>query len=347
MSGTNIVIVYDGDGNRVRKIVGTTTNLYLVDDRNPTGYAQVLEEKTVSGGTTNLVRLYTYGLDLISQKDTATAFYGYDGNGNTRYLTATNASVTDTYVYDAFGVTITNTGTTTSFYRYSGEQYDPNLGFIYLRDRYMNPNSGRFLSRDSYAGNVFDPPSLHRYTYGGNDPINHSDPTGKDFGFSLIETLAVVALISVLVIGSVYAYTHFARPVYQQLNAVPMNDNDLNAARAQLRIYSPLDIKLGYLRSALDDESVYVKVFTGAGAGQHFEPNSSTLFIANNTVAHGALTTALVMFAEFQHDPQSGDVQNEFAAQAEFARLRDAIRALDPNAITPYINGLQHGNGGF
>ncbi len=27
---------------------------------NPTGYAQVLEEKKVSGGTTNLARLYMY-----------------------------------------------------------------------------------------------------------------------------------------------------------------------------------------------------------------------------------------------------------------------------------------------
>jgi len=34
---------------------------------NPSGYAQVLEELTVSG-TTNLVRAYSYGLGLVSQR---------------------------------------------------------------------------------------------------------------------------------------------------------------------------------------------------------------------------------------------------------------------------------------
>lgn len=61
-----VIIVYDSDGNRVKKITATTTNLYLVDTHNPSGYAQVLEELTVSGGATNFSKAYTYGLSLIS-----------------------------------------------------------------------------------------------------------------------------------------------------------------------------------------------------------------------------------------------------------------------------------------
>ncbi len=185
--------VYDGDGNRVRKIVSGVTTYFLVDDRNPTGYAQVLEELSTVGSTPS--RLYTYGLDLISQRqsDGTTHFYGYDGNGNVRYLTAANATVSDTYAYDAFGIQIASTGSTPNNYRFTGEQFDPNLGFYYLRARYANPNTGRFMSRDSYAGNVFDPPSLHRYTYCANNPVNMVDPSGMENMPSLLTSINIIA----------------------------------------------------------------------------------------------------------------------------------------------------------
>jgi hypothetical protein len=39
-----LTIVYDGDGNRVAKTTPSATTQFLVDDLNPTGYAQVLDE---------------------------------------------------------------------------------------------------------------------------------------------------------------------------------------------------------------------------------------------------------------------------------------------------------------
>ena len=101
-----VTLVYDGDGNRVAETVGGSTTQYLVDTLNPTGYAQVMDE-LVSGAVT---RTYTYGYQRISENQkigtTQTiSFYGYDGHGNVRFLmTGTTGTVTDTYVYDAFGL---------------------------------------------------------------------------------------------------------------------------------------------------------------------------------------------------------------------------------------------------
>jgi len=65
-----------------------------------------------------------------------------------------------------------------SFYR--GEQYDADLGLYYLRARYYNPNTGRFMSRDPEDGHSWDPASLHKYLYANGDPVNGIDPQGHE-----------------------------------------------------------------------------------------------------------------------------------------------------------------------
>jgi len=77
--------------------------------------------------------------------------------------------------YDAFGLTLTHTGTTPNVYMYRGEQYDPDLGLYYLRARYYNSLTGRFLSRDPLGGKPLDPTTLHKYLYAGGDPVNALD----------------------------------------------------------------------------------------------------------------------------------------------------------------------------
>ena len=192
-----IRIVYDGDGNRVAKTVGGVKTKYLVDTNNLTGYAQVVEELTgISGQPAVVTRVYDYGLDLISQIQLiesawTTSYYGYDGHGSVRFLTDASGAITDTYTYDAFGILISRTGTTPNNYLYCGEQFDSDLGFYFLRARYMNPSTGRFWSMDSFEGSSNDPCSLHKYLYASNNSTNMMDPSGM---FTLCEAMIVLVV---------------------------------------------------------------------------------------------------------------------------------------------------------
>jgi len=173
-------IVYDGDGNRVSETVGGVTTRYLVDTQNPTGYAQVVDELQ-NGAVT---RTYSYGLERISETQplngTSTiSFYGYDGHGSVRQLFDSTGAITDTYDYDAFGNLINSTGSTPNNYLFAGEQFDPALNLYYNRARYLNTNTGRFWSMDTYEGDLRIPISLHKYVYVSANPANDLDPSGQ------------------------------------------------------------------------------------------------------------------------------------------------------------------------
>ena len=157
---------------------GVTTQYLVEDDVNPTGLPQVVEE-TVNGTVT---RSYTYGLERISEAQPINgawtpSFYEYDGAGSVRQLTnlAANVTVTDTYEYDAFGNAVNKTGATPNNYLYCGEQYDPDLGLYYLRARYYNPSTGRFLSVDPLADE-----GQRRYQYAAANPVDGMDPNGSE-----------------------------------------------------------------------------------------------------------------------------------------------------------------------
>jgi RHS repeat-associated protein len=188
MNGGAVTLVYDGDDNRVAKTVGGATTRYLVDDLNPTGYAQVVEELIVGAVT----RTYTYGLQRINENQVVgnswtPSFYGYDGFGSVRQLTNSTGAVTDTYDYDAWGNAVNTTGSTSNVYLYRGEQYDPHLNLYYLRARYFSSQTGRFLSRDpkeyrplKSASHPADSKGLHRYLYASGNPVNRVDPRGLE-----------------------------------------------------------------------------------------------------------------------------------------------------------------------
>jgi len=189
-TGTNpgpVTYTYDADGMRISKTAGGVVTTFLLDKNRD--YAQVVVETTGS-----IVATYTYGNQLISQTRTGggTHFYLTDGQLSTRHLTTSAGLVSDTYTYDAFGATLASAGSTQNMYLYTGEQFDPNMGFYYLRARYYNQATGRFITTDPLQGNIFDPVSLHRYLYTNANPVNNRDPSGQ---LTLTDKLIILVLI--------------------------------------------------------------------------------------------------------------------------------------------------------
>jgi len=180
-SGT-VRIVYDGDGNRVAKTVGSTTTYYLLDDRNPSGYVQVLEEWT-STGTPTLSKIYNYGYALISQRQpgVSTNYFVFDGHGSTRVPADLGGNVVNAFAFDAWGNLIASNAAPQTVYLYSGQQFDTDLNQYYLRKRLFNQGTGRFFTADKVAGDPEDPRSLHRYIFGADDPVGNVDPDGESF----------------------------------------------------------------------------------------------------------------------------------------------------------------------
>ena len=88
-------------------------------------------------------------------------------------MTDAAANVTHSYAYTSFGEVIAANEANFNPYRYNGQygvQYDaPNR--IFMRARYANPTTGRFISEDPiWATNL--------YPYANNNPVNKVDPKG-------------------------------------------------------------------------------------------------------------------------------------------------------------------------
>ena len=56
---------------------------------------------------------------------------------------------------------------------FQGQYLDAESGLYYLRARYYDPTTAQFLTLDPAVART-----MSRYTYGGGDPINSSDPSG-------------------------------------------------------------------------------------------------------------------------------------------------------------------------
>jgi RHS repeat-associated protein/uncharacterized delta-60 repeat protein len=183
---------YDSTGVRTTRTVGSNpTTKFLNDKLNPTGYAKAIEESTSAG----VQRSYVFGLDILMQADVNGTFQLIkDGHGATRALVNLAGMITQVFEFDAYAKLINMSMSTakTEWLAPDGRQ-DVSTGLNYNLARYVNPETGTFLSFDSFEGDVGSPAALHKYAYLGGNPTSGRDSSGHQ---SASEMLTVVGNIS-------------------------------------------------------------------------------------------------------------------------------------------------------
>jgi RHS repeat-associated protein len=164
---TNAKYAYDGDGLRVSKTVGATTQTFVWSHQGPIPHL-------LQAGSS----YYIYGpggwpLEQIT--GTTALFYHHDQLGSTQMLTNQTGGVGATYSYNAYGKIVTKTGTVVNPFLFASAYTDSESGFEYLRARYYDPATSQFLTRDPLFVSTREP-----YVYAHDDPKNRIDITGLD-----------------------------------------------------------------------------------------------------------------------------------------------------------------------
>ena len=180
---------YDGEGQRVKKLVGENTRfIYGIG-------SELIAEYDGSSG--NLNKEYVSGSTVITIEPTAvnsngTQYGSGDHLSSPRVISNSSAGVVSRHDYMPFGEELgAGTGGRTTGMgfsnsgdnnrkKFTGYERDTESGLDFAQARYYANLSGRFTSPDPFSGSakLIDPQSFNRYSYVGNNPVNAVDPSG-------------------------------------------------------------------------------------------------------------------------------------------------------------------------
>ena len=169
---------YDGADQRVSQTEGEDTTVYFYNGivllYTEDGSGNKIEENIVEpdGGIVASKRFS----GIYSGQH---FFYRQDIRGSVTNIVDENGDVVKGYTYTAFGnTTVTGSSTFINSTAYTGAVLDNLTGLYYMNARYYSPETGRFLTMDSYVGNLAEPWPWHLYAYCEGDPVNNIDPSG-------------------------------------------------------------------------------------------------------------------------------------------------------------------------
>ena len=176
--GATATFSYDGFGMRVSRLFGGVTRRYVWNYAPDLPVVSIIRE----GGNdlTYYIHLpdgkLLHGIDASSN---ARRFYHFDETGSTLFLTDDNGAITDSYGIAPYGAVTAATGGTDNPFKFIGAygvMEEGDSGLYYMRARYYDSESGRFISRDPIA--AIHPQEINPYQYARNNPLRYIDPTG-------------------------------------------------------------------------------------------------------------------------------------------------------------------------
>ncbi len=170
-AGDTSTYEYDPEGLRTVKETSEENIRYHCDDNG-----LVIAE---SDATDTVTAQNIWGHKPLARKiDGSYYYYIYNGHGDVIQVIDESGTAVNTYEYDEWGNILSQQETVDNPLKYCGEYYDDESGLYYLRARYYDPRVGRFVSQDSYEGDITNPLSLNLYSYCSNSPIVYVDPSG-------------------------------------------------------------------------------------------------------------------------------------------------------------------------
>jgi len=102
-----------------------------------------------------------------------------------RQLTDSSGEVTYARTYNPYGEVTSTAGTAQTSYGYTGEYFGDYNELVYLRARNYAPGIGRFITRDTWNGEIKSPITYNKWAYANANPIVYIDQTGLSGSFSL------------------------------------------------------------------------------------------------------------------------------------------------------------------
>jgi RHS repeat-associated protein len=175
---------YDGEGRRVRKLLGESTRLvYGIG-------GQLVAEFDGTNGA--LRKEYVYGaggLLATIEPNNSTKYVTQDHLGTPRVVTNGSGTVVSRRDYFPFGEELSAGigGRTTAMgfsmpdgvrQQFTGQPRDFETGLDFLASRYYSSTNGRFTSPDSFGGHITNPQTLNLYAYVLGNPLKYIDPSG-------------------------------------------------------------------------------------------------------------------------------------------------------------------------